>query len=119
MNLAGYRKNVNVIFSEPFFLDDITGLLQYISSTAMRIILVAVTGADQVKLVTEATRMDLLSSQYVWLLMDDNSPALFDAVEGNRQLLNGLFMFDMKASLYCYPPCGAFLDNWVKLDPRV
>jgi hypothetical protein len=118
MNLAS-NKNVNVIGYQPFFPDDITGLLQLISSSAIRIVLVAVTGTDQVKLITEAAKMNLLSSQYAWLLMDDNSPALLEAVEGNKQLLNGLFLFDMKVQLYGYPPFETFLDDWVRLDPNV
>jgi hypothetical protein len=72
-------------------------------------------------LMTEAAKMNLLSSEYAWLLMDDNSPALLEAVEelDNNQLLDGVFLFDMKMSLYGYQPFEAFLDEWMKLDPRV
>ncbi|KAI7876136.1 periplasmic binding protein-like I [Mucor mucedo] len=120
MNLASF-KNMTVIGHKPYFPDNIAALLEFVSNSAMRIILVGVTGNDQVKLMTEAAKINLLSSQYVWLLMDDNSPALLDAVEelDNNKLLDGLFLFDMKMSLYGYPPFEAFLDDWVKLDPTV
>lgn len=106
---------------QPFFKNDISGCIDAISSSSMRIILVGVTGADQVKLITEAAKKKLLSNQYVWLLMDDNSPTIIEATEGlfNSNLLNGLFFFDMKTSLHGYPPFESFLDSWARLDPLV
>lgn len=120
MNLASF-KNMTVVGHKPYFPDKIAALLEFVSTSAMRIILVGVTGNDQIKLMTEAAKINLLSSQYVWLLMDDNSPALLDAVEelDNNKLLDGLFLFDMKMALNGYPPFEAFLDDWVKLDPTV
>lgn len=120
MNIASY-KNFNVVGYQPFFPDDIAGCLDSISSSAMRIILVGVTGSDQVKLMIEAAKKNLVTQQYVWLLMDDNSPALLEAAGelSNNKLLNGLFFFDMKITLDGYPPFEEFLDEWVKLNPKV
>jgi hypothetical protein len=118
LNQAGFR-NINVISYQPFFADDITGLLSFISYSAIRIVLVGVTGTDQIHLMHKALNMGLVSNEYVWLLMEDNSPALLDTVKPNEEALDGLFLFDMKTSLYGYPPFETFLDSWQKLDPKV
>lgn len=114
MNQAGYR-NINVISYQPFISADITDLIRFIESSAIRIILVGVTGTNQINLIKQAAEKNLISDQYVWLLMDDNSSDLIDSLR-NRSM-DGLFMFDMKASLYGYPPFEAFLDDWTRLDP--
>jgi hypothetical protein len=114
MNQAGYR-NINVISYQPFISSDITGLLKFIESSAMRIILVGVTGTNQINLIKQAAERNLISNQYVWLLMDNNS---FDLINSpHNRSMDGLFMFDMKNSLYGYPPFEAFLDDWTRLDP--
>ncbi|KAI9264650.1 periplasmic binding protein-like I, partial [Helicostylum pulchrum] len=120
MNLASY-KHMNVVGHQPYFPDQIADLLHFVSSSEMRIILVGVTGNDQVKLMTEAAKLNLISSQYVWLLMDDNSANLLNEVQQDNHSpsLDGLFLFDMKMSLNGYPPFEAFLDDWTKLDPMV
>ncbi|GAA5803138.1 hypothetical protein HPULCUR_008613 [Helicostylum pulchrum] len=120
MNLASY-KHMNVVGHQPYFPDQIADLLHFVSSSEMRIILVGVTGNDQVKLMTEAAKLNLISSQYVWLLMDDNSANLLNEVQQDNRSpsLDGLFLFDMKMSLNGYPPFEAFLDDWTKLDPMV
>lgn len=112
---------MNVVGHQPYLPDNIADLLHFVSSSEMRIILVGVTGNDQVKLMTEAAKLNLISSQYVWLLMDENSATLLNGVQesGNSQSLDGLFLFDMKMSLNGYPPFEAFLDDWTKLDPMV
>lgn len=118
MNQAGFR-DINVLSYHPFFADDITGLLEFISRSAIRIVLVCVTGKDQIDLMLKALDMDLISDQYVWLLMEDYSSALLDAVEPNKEALNGLILFDMGTSMYGYPPFEEFLDSWQTLDPKV
>jgi hypothetical protein len=115
---AGFR-NINVISYELFLADDIAGLLSFISHSAIRIVLVGVTGTDQVNLMLKALDMGLVSNQFVWLLMEDNSPALLEAIKSDQEALDGLFLFDMKTSLYGYPPFEAFLNDWQKLDPKV
>ncbi|CEP09881.1 hypothetical protein [Parasitella parasitica] len=116
MNQAGYR-DINVISYQPFIsAADSTDLLKFIESSAMRIILVGVTGTNQMNLIRQAAERNLTSDQYVWLLMDDNSAILNDMMLAGS--LDGIFMFDMKMSLYGYPPFEAFLDNWTRLDPE-
>ncbi|KAI8640132.1 hypothetical protein BD408DRAFT_445435 [Parasitella parasitica] len=115
MSQAGYR-NINVISYQPFISADTTDLLKYIESSAMRIILVGVTGTNQISLLKQAAERNLTSEQYVWLLMDDNSANLSDMMLAGS--LDGVFMFDMKMSLYGYPPFETFLDEWTRLDPE-
>lgn len=82
----------------------------------MRIIMVGVTGTNQIDLMKMAAARNLTSSEYVWLLMDDNSSNMNDMMASGS--MDGAFMFDMKMSLYGYPPFEAFLDDWTRLDPE-
>lgn len=115
MNQA-VSKKINVLDYYLYLPDELTGILTSISKSAIRVIVVGVAGPDQINLITKATEMNLLSREYVWLLMDDNSQLLIDATTP-VDTLNGLFLFDMKMPLYGYPPFEAFLDDWTKLDP--
>lgn len=114
LNQASYR-NINVISYQPFISADTTELLNFIESSAMRIILVGVTGTNQMDLMKMAVARNLTSSEYVWLLMDDNSANMNDIIVSGS--IDGAFMFDMKMSLYGYPPFEVFLDDWTRLDP--
>lgn len=114
LNQASYR-NINVISYQPFISADTTELLNFIESSAMRIILVGVTGTNQMDLMKMAAARNLTSSEYVWLLMDDNSASMNDIIVSGS--IDGAFMFDMKMSLYGYPPFEVFLDDWTRLDP--
>ncbi|KAL0135191.1 periplasmic binding protein-like I [Mucor lusitanicus] len=115
LNQATYR-NLNVISYQPYISADITDLLKFIESSAMRIIMVGVTGTNQMDLMKMAAARNLTSSEYVWLLMDDNSASMNDMMLSGS--MEGVFMFDMKMSLYGYPPFEAFLDDWTRLDPE-
>lgn len=115
LNQATYR-NLNEISYQPYISADITDLLKFIESSAMRIIMVGVTGTNQMDLMKMAAARNLTSSEYVWLLMDDNSASMNDMMLSGS--MEGVFMFDMKMSLYGYPPFEAFLDDWTRLDPE-
>jgi hypothetical protein len=108
--------------------DEITEVLDFISNSAMRVLLVGITGTDQISLIMQAAKMNLVTPEYAWLLMDDNTNTLYRAVEKNNNMtqdiinfnntFNGIFYFDTKLSLDGYPPFEAFLDEWSQLDPR-
>ncbi|KAK4518242.1 choline phosphate cytidylyltransferase [Mucor velutinosus] len=115
LNQATYR-NLNVISYQPYISANITDLLKFIESSAMRIIMVGVTGTHQINLMKMAAARNLTSSEYVWLLMDDNSANMKDMIMTGA--MDGAFMFDMKMSLYGYPPFEAFLSDWMRLDPE-
>jgi ABC-type branched-subunit amino acid transport system substrate-binding protein len=116
MSQAAYKK-INVLNYQLYLPEELTGILNFISKSAIRIIVVGVTGTNQVNLITKAIEKGLLSNEYVWLLMDDNSQLLIEATH-DVNALNGLFLFDMKMPLYGYPPFEAFLDDWTQLDPN-
>lgn len=116
MNQVVYKK-MNVLNYHLYLSAEVTDILNNISKSAIRIIIVGVTGTDQVNLLQKAMKMGLLSDEYVWLLMDDNSQLLLDATD-DVNALNGLILFDMKMPLYGYPPFEAFLDDWTQLDPN-
>ncbi|KAI8888725.1 periplasmic binding protein-like I [Backusella circina FSU 941] len=108
--------------------DEITDVLDFVSNSSMRVLLIGITGSDQISLIMQAAKMNLLTPEYAWLLMDDNTNTLYRAVEKNNNetqdlinfnnTFNGIFFFDTKLSLDGYPPFEAFLDEWSQLDPR-
>ncbi|KAI8083135.1 periplasmic binding protein-like I [Halteromyces radiatus] len=115
--------------------DEMKTSLDSLSNNGARVILLAATGQIQSDLLVQAAVAGYLSSEYTWLLVDDDATSYLQetidtynnnthSTNNTRQLslksdFNGLIYFTNWLTLNGYPPYDKFLSSWSHLDSNV